>query len=341
MNLTEVRAEAKIRLAGVCRVCRECNGVSCAGEFPGIGGVGSGASFINNYRALAALRLKMRVVHEASEPDTSVKLFARRLAMPILAAPVAGAGTNFKGVLAEEELASSLIEGARQAGTLGMIGDGPNAALYPTGLRVIVAAGGAGIAITKPRDQEAIVAAIRQAEAAGAVAVGIDLDAAGILPMRAAGQPVGPKSVRQLKELVNCTRLPLVLKGIMCVEDALAAREAGTAAIVVSNHGGRVLDHTPGTAEVLPAIARAVGSDLTVLVDGGVRSGADVLKMLALGAHAVLVGRPLAIGAVGAGAEGVRLTLEQMRNELKVAMILTGCGEAGGVGPGVLWSPGC
>ncbi len=341
MNLTEVRAEAKKRFAGVCRVCRECNGVVCAGEFPGIGGVGSGASFINNYRSLASLRLKMRVVHGASDPDTSVTLFGKRLAMPVLAAPVAGASMNFRDVLTEEQLAAALIDGARQAGTMGMTGDGPNAALFATGLSAIAAAGGSGVPVVKPRDQAAIVAAFRQAEAAGAVAVGIDLDAAGILPMRAAGQPVGPKTVAQLKELVNSTRLPLVLKGIMSVEDALAAREAGAAAIVVSNHGGRVLDHTPGAAEVLPAIARSVAGDLTVLADGGVRSGTDVLKMLALGAHGVLVGRPLAIGAVGAGAEGVRLTLEQIHKELTVAMILTGCADIAAVGPGVLWSAVC
>jgi len=155
--------------------------------------------------------------------------------------------------------------------------------------------------------------------------------------MRAAGQPVGPKTVAQLRELVASTRLPVVLKGIMTVEDALAAREAGAAAIVVSNHGGRVLDHTPGTAEVLPAIARAVGKDLVVLVDGGIRSGADVLKCLALGAHAVLVGRPVAIGAVGGGIEGVRLTLEQMRKELIAAMTLTGCSSLQEIGSHVLW----
>jgi isopentenyl diphosphate isomerase/L-lactate dehydrogenase-like FMN-dependent dehydrogenase len=167
--------------------------------------------------------------------------------------------------------------------------------------------------------------------------VGIDVDAAGILPMRAAGQPVGPKTVAELKELVRSTPLPLILKGIMCLEDALAAREAGAAAIVVSNHGGRVLDHTPGTAEVLPQIARAVRGDMVVLADGGVRSGVDALKMLALGAHAVLVGRPLAVGAVGAGAEGVRLILEQMRSELKVAMIYTGCAGVSDIGEGALW----
>ncbi len=337
MNVKEVRQEAKKRFNGICRVCRECDGVVCAGEFPGIGGVGTGASFINNHKALAALRVKMRVVHAASDPETSTTLFGQKLSMPILGAVVAGAKMNFRGIVTEEELATAFIAGARQAGTLAMTGDGPDPSLYPDGLRVIQQNGGQGIPITKPRDQASIVANFRQAEAAGCVALGTDLDAAGILPMRAAGQPVGPKTAAQLKELVQSTPLPLILKGIMCVEDALAAAEAGAAAIVVSNHGGRVLDHTPGTAEVLPQIAQAVRRDLVVLVDGGVRSGVDVLKMLALGAHAVLVGRPLATGAIGAGADGVRLILEQMRNELKVAMIYTGCAGVGEIGEDALW----
>lgn len=337
MNVKEVRQEAKKRFNGICRVCRECNGVACAGEFPGIGGVGSGASFINNYKALAAVRVKMRVVHGAGDPETSVTILGQKLSMPILGAVVAGAKMNFRQIVSEEELATAFIAGAREAGTLAMTGDAPDPLIYPTGLNVIRAHGGQGIPITKPRDQARIIANLRQAEGAGCVAGGIDLDAAGILPMRAAGQPVEPKTVAQLKELVQSTSLPLILKGIMSVEDALAAREAGAAAIVVSNHGGRVLDHTPGTAEVLPQIAQAVRGDLVVLADGGVRSGVDVLKMLALGAHAVLVGRPLAVGAIGAGTDGVRLTLEQICNELKVAMIYTGCAGVGEIGAGALW----
>jgi 4-hydroxymandelate oxidase len=337
MNVKEVRQEAKKRFNGICRVCRECNGVVCAGEFPGIGGVGSGASFINNYQALAALRIKMRVIHAVSDPEMSITLLGQKLSMPILGAVVAGAKMNFREIISEEGLATAFIAGARQAGTLAMTGDGPDPILYTAGLSVIQNNGGQGIPFTKPRDQASIMANLRRAEAAGCVAVGIDVDAAGILPMRAAGQPVGPKTVAQLKELVQSTPLPLILKGIMCVEDALAAREAGAAAIVVSNHGGRVLDHTPGTTEVLPQIAKAVRGDLVVLADGGVRSGVDVLKMLALGAHAVLVGRPLATGAIGAGADGVRLILEQMRSELKVAMIYTGCASVCEIGEGALW----
>ena len=337
MNIKEVRQEAKKRLNGICRVCRECNGVACAGEFPGIGSTGSGASFNNNYNALASLRVKMRVIHAACDPETSLTLLGQKLSMPILGAAVAGARMNFQEIISEEELATAFIAGARQARTLAMTGDGPDPELYAAGLRVIQANEGQGIPMIKPRDQADIIARIRQAEAAGCVAVGIDVDAAGIIPMRAAGQPVSPKTVSQLKELVQSTTLPLILKGIMCVEDALAARESGAAAIVVSNHGGRVLDHTPGTAEVLPQIARAVRRDMVVLADGGVRRGVDVLKMLALGAQAVLVGRPLAIGAFGAGAAGVHMTLEQMCNELKVAMIFTGCAGVGEIEEGVLW----
>jgi isopentenyl diphosphate isomerase/L-lactate dehydrogenase-like FMN-dependent dehydrogenase len=339
MTLIEVREEAKKRFGGICRVCPECNGVWCAGQFPGIGGVGAGASFINNYRALQSLKIKMRVVHTAHDPDTSFTLFGRRLSMPVLGAAVAGATMNFRDILTEDELDTAFIQGAKAAGTLGMTGDGPSPLIYPAGIRAIQAAGGMGIPITKPRDQAAVIACLRQAEAAGCLAVGVDVDAAGILPMRAAGQPVGPKTVDQLREWARSTRLPLVLKGIMCVEDALAAREAGVAAIVVSNHGGRVLDSLPGTAEVLPEIAAAVRHDLVVLVDGGVRRGVDVLKMLALGAHGVLVGRPVAIGAIGGGAEGVCVTLDQFRNELKVAMILTGCASVAEIGPQALWQP--
>jgi isopentenyl diphosphate isomerase/L-lactate dehydrogenase-like FMN-dependent dehydrogenase len=106
------------------------------------------------------------------------------------------------------------------------------------------------------------------------------------------------------------------------------AAESGAAAIVVSNHGGRVLDHTPGTAEVLAAIADRVKKyKMVILVDGGVRNGYDVLKMLALGAAAVLVGRPVIRGAVGGGQEGVSLVLNKMRKELAEAMVLTGTAD--------------
>jgi isopentenyl diphosphate isomerase/L-lactate dehydrogenase-like FMN-dependent dehydrogenase len=166
----------------------------------------------------------------------------------------------------------------------------------------------------------------------------MDIDAAGARGMTARGHPVSPKSTAELSRIIASTQLPFVVKGIMTLEDATAAVDAGAAAIVVSNHGGRALDHTPATIEVLPRIAEAVGDSVTVLADGGVRSGVDVLKFLALGAEAVFVGRPLLIAAVGGGAEGVKAVMDQYASQLKTAMILTGCQDLGVIDRGALYS---
>jgi len=237
----------------------------------------------------------------------------------------------------ETDFVTAMIGGSRAAGSVGMTGDGPGPAVYSTGIEVIRANGGRGIPIIKPRLAEEVVTCIRQAEEAGAWAVGVDVDAAGIIGMVRAGEPVGPKTVEVWREIVATTDLPFILKGIMTVEDAEASVKAGAAAIVVSNHGGRVLDHTPGTAEVLPKIAEAVRRDVLVLVDGGVRSGVDVLKMLALGADAVLVGRPLAIAAMGGGAEGVAMVLDQYADQLRSAMILTSCASLDEIDESILF----
>lgn len=336
MNLKEVHAAAKERFGGVCRVCRVCDGVVCAGEIPGIGGLGTGESFKANVRALARYRLNLRTIHPHSDPDLTVELFGMEFRLPVIAAPVAGARINFKDRIKEKELASCCLEGSIKAGTIGMTGDGPLPEVFDQGLQAVADAGGKGIPVIKPREQAAIIERIRRAEAAGAVAAGVDIDAAGLINMTSQGQKVGPKTVEELRELVASTRLPFILKGIMTAGEAELALRAGVYAIVVSNHGGRALDHTPGTAEVLPEIASAVKGKVKVLADGGIRSGADVLKMLALGADAVLVGRPLTIAAFGGGAEGVKLQLEQYANELKAAMILTGCPGVASAGPGLL-----
>jgi isopentenyl diphosphate isomerase/L-lactate dehydrogenase-like FMN-dependent dehydrogenase len=111
----------------------------------------------------------------------------------------------------------------------------------------------------------------------------------------------------------------------MTVEDALMAVEAGVDAIVVSNHGGRVLDCTPGAADVIEDIAKAVKGKVTILVDGGVRTGVDVLKMIGLGADAVLIGRPFVTASFGGGVEGVCTYVNRLKSELSSTMILTGC----------------
>jgi L-lactate dehydrogenase (cytochrome) len=117
---------------------------------------------------------------------------------------------------------------------------------------------------------------------------------------------------------------PLILKGILDPDDAREAAALGADGIVVSNHGGRQLDGVPSTARALPAIADAVGDRLTLLADGGIRSGLDVVRMLALGAHGVLIGRAWAWALAGAGQRGVAHVLELIAAEMRVAMALTG-----------------
>lgn len=325
MNLHEVLTEAKKRFQGICRVCRVCDGVVCAGEIPGMGGLGTGESFKANGRALARYRLNLRTIHDAVSPDMAVELFGRRVEFPALGAPVAGARINFREYVTEEEFARAMLEGPIKAGSFGMSGDGPLPEVFETGVKVISDLGGIGAVIIKPRERQAVIDRIRMAEAAGALAVGVDIDAAGLVNMTRMGQAVGPKTPRELSELVEATRLPFILKGIMTPDEAEIAVSVGASAIVVSNHGGRALDHTPGTAEVLPEIASAVKGKITILFDGGIRTGVDILKALALGADAVLVGRPLAIAAFGGGVEGVALQMESLKKELYAAMILTGC----------------
>ncbi len=244
---------------------------------------------------------------------------------------------NMKGAVTEEEHATAIVSGCRRAGTVGMTQDGPNPQMFLTGLKCLQAEKGMGIPVIKPREVEKVVELAKMAEAVGAPAFGMDIDAAAFINMTAAGQKVGPKTQDELAYIKQHTSIPFIVKGIMTADDAEACRAAGVDAIVVSNHGGRVMDHTPGTAEALAYIADAVQGKMTILVDGGVRSGGDVLKMLALGADAVLLGRPLSIGAVGGGVAGVELVLNKMAGELRVAMVMTGTADVAAVSEDILW----
>lgn len=337
MDVQTIRKIAREKFNGSCRVCPVCNGVVCSGEVPGMGGIGSGISFRNNFEALSGYRLNLRTVHNVSEPQLNCRILGIDLAMPILGAPIGGIAINMKGALSEGQYTKAIVSGCRQAGTIGMTGDGPKAEWYMDGIHAITAENGFGIPIIKPRETDKIVELATKAAEAGAKAFGIDIDAAALINMTNAGQPVGPKTQADLEYIKKNTQIPFIVKGIMTPDEAEACALAGVDAIVVSNHGGRALDSTPGTAEVLPHIAEMVKGKITILVDGGIRSGADVLKMLALGADAVLVGRPLAMGAVGDGAEGVAAVLAKLAGELKTAMLLTGTADVSSVSEDVIW----
>jgi isopentenyl diphosphate isomerase/L-lactate dehydrogenase-like FMN-dependent dehydrogenase len=247
----------------------------------------------------------------------------------MIVAPMTGLNYNAGGAITEEEYIDDIVNGSIECGTIAMIGDGGNPDFYKWGLEALKKVDGNGIAIIKPRENKEIIKRIKMAEEVGAFAVGIDIDGAGLVTMAQMGQPVGPKNLEELKELVNSTKLPFILKGILSVEEAKIAMEAGVAGIVVSNHGGRVFNGTISSVETLSEIKEVVGDKMVVIADGGVREGMDILKFLALGADCVLIGRPIIWGSVGGRKEGVKLTLDTLKNQLYQGMILTGANNLG------------
>ncbi len=337
MDLKEIYERARERFKGVCRVCPQCNGRVCAGEMPGIGGVGTGSSFIANFDSLSRVKLNLCTIHDAAVPDISYDFFGWKLKMPILIAPVAGMAMNMGNAMEEGEYLKGLVEGGKEAGSICFTCDGPNPIFFDLGMEILGKNRGWGVPTIKPREEKAFLERVRRAEEAKVPAIATDIDAAGIIHMKRAGQPAGPWPVKVWERMISQAKLPILLKGVMTVRDAKLAMEAGAAGIVVSNHGGRVLDHTPGTVEVLPEIASAVKGRLRILVDGGIRGGVDTLKMLGLGAEAVLVGRPMAIASVGGGPEGVTFLLNRYADDLRTAMIYTGCRSLSDITPDILY----
>jgi len=345
-TVEDVRNIAREKLKGICGVYKDCDGDPrrlCQGQSYGralgIGGTGSGASFNNNYLALRKYKLKMELIQKDIVPNTFYDFFGRKLTMPIMAASVAGVN-SFGGdrVITEQQFCHAVVQGCRDAGTLGWRGDTYTYSLENSyGIDAIAEVGGHGVKIVKPRNQDTIISFFKKAEEIGCVAVGVDIDGCGSYAMATHKKPVFKKSLEEIKELISSTNLPVIIKGIMTVEDAGKAIEAGAAAIVVSNHGGRVLDHTLGTADVLPHIAEKSKGKIRIIVDGGIRTGYDVLKMLALGAESVLIGRDIIRAAVGAGVKGVRIHMEYMQKTLQKAMKITSCRSINEVSPKILY----
>lgn len=323
--MKEIRETAKERMKGFCRVCPVCDGRACASGVPGMGGIGTGESFKANSEALSQIRLNMRLIHDVTEPDTGITTLGIPLALPVMAAPIGGVAYNMGGAVTEAEYAAAIVAGCHEKGIMGCTGDGVPPEISSSGFAAVQGAGGHGIPFIKPWEDEELFAKLDAAVATGAPAVGMDIDAAGLITLRLMGRPVSPKPLDKLKEIRDRIPVPFILKGIMTADQAEMAAAVGVDAIVVSNHGGRVLDMTPGTADVLPEIADAVRGKMAVYVDGGVRTGVDVLKMIALGADAVWLGRPFSIAACGGLKDGVTALIDQLHQELRQAMVMTGC----------------
>ena len=326
ISLDVINQAAREKFKKICYVCKSCDGKDCPTGVPGMGGAGTGSSFRRNIQALKKYKVITRLIHDVHIPDTSASFLNIDLSQPVLPAPITGAVTNMGGAIDELEYNRAIVEGSIRSGVIGFVGDGASPEKYKIGLEAIAEFNGAGIPIFKPRsDNQEIIKRIKAAEKAGSVAVGMDIDAVVFKTMAMKNQAVGPKSFDELKEIISSTKLPFILKGIMNPYDAELALKAGAKGIIISNHGGRVLDEMAGSMDVIEEIVTLVGGKFPVLIDGGFRNGVDVLKALALGADAVSIGRPVAIAAVGMGSKGVSFYLDHIKQELQKAMILTGC----------------
>ncbi len=305
-----------------------------------------------NQQAFRELCLHYRVLTGVSDRDLSTEVLGRRLSLPVMTAP-----TAFHG-LAHEHAELATAWGTAASGSTMILSTLSNTDVE----RVVEAARGElWFQLYVYRDREATKALVQRAEAAGAKALVLTVDAPllgtrerdvrngftlrGDLDVRnlSGDRKDLPPAVRdsglaayfyQLLDpalswddvtwLRSITRLPVLVKGIVRADDALLAVEHGAAGVVVSNHGGRQLDTSPATIEVLPRIAEALDGRVPLLFDGGVRRGTDVLKAVALGARAVLIGRPVLWGLTLGGKQGVERVYELLRAEIDLAMALCG-----------------
>lgn len=324
MEINDVRQNAKERCSK-CYVCPVCNGVACKGQIPGMGGKGSGSTFISNVEALKKVKIRMDVISSNQEVDTSSSLFGTSVSLPVYLAPIAGIENNYGAALSDDDYTRMTLEGCKEAGTIAFCGDGKFLKMFTGPVDVIDELGGCGIATMKPWKKEGIELRSQYLKDKKILALATDIDSAGLPLLRNSEIPVENKSVEALKEMKASVNVPFIVKGIMTKEGALKALEAGADAIVVSNHGGRVQDEGQASIEVLEEIVKVVDHRMTILIDSGFRTGVDVFKALALGADGVLIGRPLALAAIGGGKEGVALALAKIQDELKQTMIMTGC----------------
>lgn len=320
----EVMASAKGRMS-LCRACKNCNGIVCAGETPGCGGKGSGSSFMRNYNKLREICIRLDTIAGNDEISTASDFFGTPVALPVYAAPIGGIKVNYGADISEADYARELVEGCLSGGTLAFTGDGMNPSMFSDPVAFLKTKNGLGVPTVKPWDMQNMKWRIDEANDAGVLAICSDIDASGLTGLRNSTTPVEYKSVDDLKQISVACQSPFIVKGILSVDGAMKALEANASGIVVSNHGGRVLDECLSGIEVLESIVQAVNGKMKIFVDGGFRSGNDVFKALALGADGVLIGRPFSHAVIGDGREGVNLYIKKLQLELKEAMAMAGC----------------
>jgi 4-hydroxymandelate oxidase len=317
-----------------------------------------------NRQAFGSIRLKPRVLVDASQLDTKLELLGVQMSLPILLAPVA------YHKLAHPDGEMATVRGAGRSGTALVVStyatvsleNIAKAATSPLWMQLYVnpdrtftrelvrRAEGAGYSAlcltvdspvfgTRNREQREGFSLPRGAKAENLRSLGTRTQSILHAAIGGVYSPIVDPSLqwKDVDWLCSFAKLPVVLKGILAPEDARLAMEHGAAAIIVSNHGGRNLDTAPATIEALPGIIEAVEGRIPVLLDGGVRRGTDVLKALALGATAVLIGRPYAWGLAVGGAAGVAEVLRILHDEFRAAMALCGTCSLKQITRAALW----
>ena len=324
MTYDEVLKSARGNMGPYCKVCPVCNGAACKNQMPGPGAKGVGDNAVRNYQKWQEIRVNMDTIHENKPIDTSVELFGRTFKYPFFAGPVGAMTLHYGEKYDDLAYNKLLVDACAKGGIAAFTGDGTNAKVMEGATAAIKAAGGLGIPTVKPWNLETIREKMELVKASGSFAVAMDIDGAGLPFLKNLTPPAGNKTEDELREVAEMAGVPFIIKGIMTRRGALKAKDAGAAAIVVSNHGGRVLDQCPATAEVLEDIVEAVGGRMKILVDGGLRSGVDVFKALAMGADGVLLGRPFVTAVYGGAAEGVQCYIDKIGGELEDTMRMCG-----------------
>ena len=324
MNYAECLELARGKMGNYCKACPECNGRACKNQMPGPGAKGIGDTAIRNYDKWKEIRVQMDTLVEKRPIDTSLSLFGKNFQYPFFAGPVGAVNMHYGDSLNDVSYNDILVSSCAEFGIAAFTGDGMDSNVMMAATEAIKKAGGLGIPTVKPWNVEMVREKMALVKDAGAFAAAMDIDAAGLPFLKNFNPPAGSKSVEELREIVEAAGVPFIVKGIMTVKGALKAKEAGAAAIVVSNHGGRVLDQCPATAEVLEEIAKAVDGSMKIFVDGGIRSGTDVFKALALGADAVIIARPFVTAVYGGGREGVEAYIQKIGSELADTMAMCG-----------------
>jgi 4-hydroxymandelate oxidase len=296
---------------------------------------GTGVTRRANRDAWDAVTLWPRVLRGTGPADLSIELLGRRWPTPLLVAPMA----LQRLVHRDGELATALAAAMQGTGMVVSHQTSVALATLASAVRDEPNRGPLWFQLSLLQDRGAMLELVRRVEAVGYEALVLTVDAAQraprplLLPADVQAVEIAPGAVfhsaphwDDVAWLQGETRLPLLLKGILHPADAREAASLRAAGLIVSNHGGRILDGSPATAPALPLIADALGGRLPVLVDGGIACGGDVLKALALGARAVLLGRPVLYGLGAAGAAGAAHVIRLIRDEL--ALALGQCGIA-------------